>query len=276
MNRSTLLAPLLLILFSHLSLADSRCSERSKTFFKPAKISCSSESLSLSSGPLSSRKIVYQLPLGTPPAEGWPVALIYQGTAFPVEFTRKSTAPFGGIHETRVIKTLLDNGYAVLAPRAPIDLAWLTNSAGPLTTYKLTTDYVFLNNVLNAIEDGVFGPLNPNRQYATGISSGGYNTSRMAVSFPGEFQALAIQSGSYATCLGPLCVVPGNLPEDHPATLFVHGFVDLIVPWWSMDTYYDRLLSQGVHTERHTDMLAGHRWQKQSAGLILDWFNRHP
>lgn len=267
----------LLLIFASTGLhAASRCTETSQRWFSPGKISCSSQTLSLPSSFITSRDIEFELPLGSPPPGGWPVALIYQGTLFPVEFSRDTNAPFGGFYEAKVIKTLLDNGYAVLAPRAPANLAWLTNSAGPLTTYNITTDYVFLNNVLDAIEDGIFGELNPDRQYATGISSGGYNTSRMAVSFRGEFKALVIQSGSYATCLGPVCIVPSDLPNDHPPTFFIQGWIDLIVPWWSMDIYYDRLLSEGVETGRFTKWNAGHKWIPESPSLVLNWFNQHP
>ncbi|MBN7796499.1 extracellular medium-chain-length polyhydroxyalkanoate depolymerase [Parahaliea mediterranea] len=256
--------------------ASSRCSERPKTWFSPGEISCSYRSLTLPSGPLTSREIKYELPTGTPPPAGWPVVLLYQGSIFPVEFTRDTNAPFGGYYEAKTIKTLLDNGYAVLAPRAPLELAWLTNSAGPATVYELTTDYEFLGNVMEHIALGGFGPLDASRKYATGISSGGYNTSRMAVSFPGEFKALVVHSGSYATCLGPACVVPLSLPADHPPTFFIHGFIDTIVPWWSMDNYYDRLLWHGIETGRHTDLGGGHEWLPQSAGLVLNWFNSHP
>lgn len=266
-----------ILLFTSASIqAASRCTETPKRWFFPGKISCTYDTLSLPSSPITSRDILFEVPIGSPPPGGWPVVLIYQGSIFPVEFSRDTRAPFGGFYEAKVIKTLLDNGYAVLAPRAPAELAWLTNSAGPLTTYNLTTDYVFLNNVLDAIEDGIFGELNPNRKYATGISSGGYNTSRMAVSFPGEFKALAIQSGSYATCLGPVCAVPSNLPDDHPPTYFMHGWVDLIVPWWSMDFYYDRLLSESIPTGRYTKWNGGHEWFPESANLVLNWFNAHP
>tara|TARA_R110001592_G_scaffold357416_1_gene660489 strand:- start:45439 stop:46269 length:831 start_codon:yes stop_codon:yes gene_type:complete len=256
--------------------ADSRCTERAKRWFVPGEISCSYRSLELPSSAITSREIKYQLPLGTPPADGWPVVLLYQGSLFPVEFSRNTNEPFGGFYETKTIKTLLDNGYAVLAPRAPAELAWLTNSAGPATIYQITTDYTFLNNVLAHIAAGGFGQLDANRKYATGISSGGYNTSRMAVSFAGEFKALVVHSGSYATCLGPVCAVPFTLPADHPPTYFIHGFADIIVPWWSMDTYYDRLIWQGIETGRHTELLAGHEWLPQSSGLVLNWFNLHP
>ncbi len=256
--------------------ANSRCTEQSGSWFSPAQISCSYQSLSLPSSSITTREVKYQLPLGTPPAGGWPVALVYQGSLFPVEFTRNSNAPFGGYYELKTIKALLDAGYAVIAPRAPLELAWLTNSAGPATNYPVTTDFTFLTNVFEHIAQGGFGPVNPQRKYATGISSGGYNTSRMAVSFPGEFKALVVHSGSYATCLGPACVVPFSLPLDHPPTYFIHGFLDTIVPWWSMDSYYDRLLWRGIETGRYTHISAGHEWLPQSPQLVLNWFNSHP
>lgn len=273
--------PLFILLLSGLlhdtAAADSRCSERKKSLLLPAKVSCSYQSTWIDSGLVGQRKVIYQTPLGSPPAGGWPTVLIYQGSFFPLDnFTYYSNQPFGGFYEGKLVQTLLDNGYAVVAPSAPADLFWQTNIPGLAQAYELSTDYDFLGNVFDAIASGHFGPLNSQRQYATGISSGGYNTSRMAVSFPGKFKALAIQSGSYATCSGPLCVVPDELPADHPPTYFLHGFVDLTVPWWSMDLYYERLLYHGTETARHTEPLGGHEWFAASPGKILAWFNSHP
>ncbi|WP_323845024.1 hypothetical protein [Microbulbifer magnicolonia] len=50
------------------------------------------------------------------------------------------------------------------------------------------------------------------------------------------------------------------MPGNHPPTRFIHGFLDAIVPWWSMDLYYDRLLWEGVETDRVTMALGGHEW----------------
>lgn len=256
--------------------ADSRCSERAKSLLLPAKVSCSFQSTWIDSGLVGQRKVIYQTPLGNPPPGGWPVVLIYQGSFFPLnDFTYYGNYPFGGFYEGKLVQRLLDHGYAVVAPSAPADLFWQTNIPGLAQAYELGTDYDFLGKVLDAIAGGRFGPLNSQRQYATGISSGGYNSSRMAVSFPGRFKALAIQSASYATCSGPLCVVPA-LPADHPPTYFLHGFVDLTVPWWSMDLYYDRLLYQGIETARYTEALGGHEWFAASPGKILAWFDAHP
>lgn len=220
------------------------------------------------------RDVRYQVPEGTPPQGGWPVVLMYQGSFFPVEFSRNQLEPFGGYYEVKVIEKFLNNGFAVIAPDAGVDLFWETNLPGGLLNYELTNDYNYLTNMFNAIRSGKFGPINANKKFATGISSGGYNTSRMAVSFPGEFKALAVQSGSYATCSGPICSVP-DLPNDHPPTYFVHGFLDLVVPWWSMDLYYDKLRAKGIPTDRYTDYTAKHEWVPASADKIYSWFNQY-
>ena len=112
------------------------------------------------------------------------------------------------------------------------------------------------------------------RLYATGISSGGYMTSRMAVSYEGMFRALAIQSASYATCAGPLCVGP-SLPEDHPPTLFLHGTLDATVPQYTMELYYDDLLELGVPTRKVVDPVAGHEWIDSAPAEVLRWFQDH-
>jgi dienelactone hydrolase len=270
---------LLACFFASPSWADSPCSERKKSWFVIGKIACSHKTTWIPSGVVGSRKVIYQTPAGTPPAGGWPVALLYQGSFFALDdFVYYSSSWLGKLYnEGKTIKTLLDNGYAVIAPSAPADLFWHTNIPGLSgSMYPTSTDFSFLTNLFQAIDAGHFGPLNGKRKYATGISSGGYNTSRMAVSFPGQFKALVVHSGSYASCSGPLCTVPSSLPANHPPTFFIHGYTDLIVPWWSMDMYYDRLLQHGIKTGRYTESLGGHEWFDASPGKVLAWFNANP
>lgn len=276
MNIKKILLLILCTSFSINAFAESHCDVKEKRWYRAGEISCSFKSVRIASSSITSREVKYQVPLGEAPYGGWPVAIIYQGTNSPVEFTQKSTALFGVYYEVETIKRLLDNGYAVIAPRAVNDLAWLTNMASVVgdNFYHLTTDYTFLTNVFQGIRDGQFGELNADKKYATGLSSGGYNTSRMAVSFPGEFKALVVHSASYAECLAAACIVP-SLPEDHPPTFFIHGFYDPIVPWFTMDTYFDRLLWQGIETDRHTNYLGGHGWFPESAELVTDWFERY-
>lgn len=100
-------------------------------------------------------------------------------------------------------------------------------------------------------------------------------TSRMAVSYPGRFVALAIMAGSYATCLGPQCNPPDSLPDDHPPTLMLHGGADTTVPIGSARKYETLLLSEGVETRFVENASAGHEWLPSAPGEITAWFEDH-
>ena len=95
-----------------------------------AEITCSSHQLSLLAQ-LVPRDVFYELPLGTPPAKGWPVALFFQGSFVPAAgtFVAKKDDLFGLFNMTLTVKELLDHGYAVLAPNAAVAgrTAWETN-----------------------------------------------------------------------------------------------------------------------------------------------------
>ncbi len=258
-------AGLIAIFLCQSANAGSRCSE---SWYR---ISCSYNVTKVSSTSITKRDVFWQVPLGTAPADGWPVAIMYQGTAAPVEFERTRYETFGLYYEAKTIKRLLDSGYAVLAPRAGANIAWQTNLTGIL--YPLSADYQFLNNLFDAIDSGVFGNLDGGSKFATGISSGGYNTSRMAVTWPHEFKALVVHSGSYATCAATLCLIP-DLDSNHPPTAFVHGLWDPLAPWVAMDLYYDKLRDKGIPTGR-LNVSGGHEWFSGSANYIVNWFNQY-
>jgi pimeloyl-ACP methyl ester carboxylesterase len=221
------------------------------------------------------RDVYWQTPTTAAPAAGYPVVLVYQGSLFAPSLTWAELAPsvpFGGFYQGVLQASLLDHGFTVIAPTAAGGLAWQTNTGAP---YETTTDHVFIGALIEAIKKGEFGPADSTHFYATGISSGGYMTSRMAVSYPGVFRALAIESGSYATCLGPLCNVPATLPPDHPATLFLHGAADATVPLSTAEPYHDKLVAQGVDTELVVDQTAGHQWLSVAPERVTDWFSTH-
>jgi predicted esterase len=99
-------------------------------------------------------------------------------------------------------------------------------------------------------------------------------TSRMAVSYPGVFRALAIQSASYATCLGAACVVP-PLPKDHPPTLLLHGQLDATVPLFTAQLYDEALKQGGFSRELFVDPAAGHEWLAVAPEKVTGWFQSH-
>ncbi len=274
MKLSCFFALLLVTFFSNSTRAEnSRCIEHPASEYDPGTLICSYKTLDLPAKKgEAKREVKYQIPLGETPKGGWPVVVLYQGSYFPVTFQSKADAYFGGYYRTKTIKTLLDNGYAVLAPMALNGVAWQTNVLSPSQKYTNTSDYAFLSNLIKGIEAGTFGPLNHKRKYATGMSSGGYNTSRMAVSFEGEFKALVIDSGSYAYCMGPYCVVP-TLPKSHPPTFFIQGKYDQIVPLWTMEMYLNKLKKTGITADAYVNQTGYHEWFPKSPELTLKWFN---
>lgn len=263
---------LLALLFPLLTWA-SICTEQTDDQGVVNWLHCPRTITKVASGTLTEREVLWQLPSGQAPRKGWPVVLLSQGSWFPIEFSRPRHLPFGGFYEVRLIQTLLDHGYAVIAPRATLQIGWTTNM--PLPNYEWTSDYRILTEIMQKIAKGDFGRLDTKRLYATGISSGGYNTSRLVLTFPGKFKAIAIQSASYATCLGPACVIPDSLPAHHPPTLLLHGGRDLTVPLFTARWFEDKLLANGIEVKTLVNPEVGHGWLPEAPEAILDWFETH-
>jgi poly(3-hydroxyoctanoate) depolymerase len=249
----------------------SRCIET------PDLASCAMVMQALSVSPGVARNVYYQVPLGTPPVNGWSVVILFQGSLFSPALTMEATAaePFGAYYQVVLMKRLLDAGYAVLEPETHLggDTFWDTNVPPWDVAWSGAPDDLFMQSIFVAIQTGVFGPVDSSHRYATGISSGGYMTSRMAVSYPGMFRALAVASGSYATCSGALCTVPTPLPADHPPTLFLHGDADPVVPLSTMELYRDDLLAEGLTASSIIEAGAGHQWIAPAPDAIRMWFD---
>jgi dienelactone hydrolase len=250
----------------------SRCSASA------AQVECTHQTLAIQAK-LVERKVHYELPLGTPPAGGWPTVIYYQGSLVSAEeaFSAKVDATFSAYHLSLAVKSLLDAGFAILAPEAlgGGNIAWETNIPPTKTLWEGSSDDLFVKNIFTAIAEGKFGALDSTRLYATGISSGGYMTSRMAVSYAGKFRSLVINSGSYATC-STLCDIPEQLPGDHPPTLFLGGVDDKLVPLDTMTAYRDKLIAQGRVASLVAHPGAGHEWIPEASTAIRDWFLQHP
>ena len=269
----SLILSLMIFMAAQSASADTLCAQ-TQGWWWTTVITCEHNRVTISVAADDYRDVLYQVPDGDAPEGGWPVVFIYQGSYIPVQFSGRSGQAWGGYHQIRLIRELLDNGFAVIAPEAVDQTFWDTNTARG-RVYEDSADYSYLSMLFDIVSAGGFGHLNAERMYATGISSGGYNTSRMAVSFPGRFRALAIQSGSYATCAGAFCSVPEMMPEDHPPTLFLHGSKDRIVPEWTMTRYLDRLYQAGVPVYVVTDEV-GHEWLESAPDEILNWFLANP
>ena len=247
--------------------AASRCKVTAESVF------CTHNVTPLTAG-TARRDVYWQTPLTPAPPGGYPVVVMYQGSFAGPSLTWATLTPsaaFAGFQQGRLQAMLLDHGFTVIAPSAAVGVAWQTNSGIP---YDASTDKGVIDALLAAIEVGQYGPADKARLYATGISSGGYMTSRMAVSHEGKFRALAVHSGSYATCLGSVCNIP-SLPSDHPPTLILQGAKDNLVPIATAQSYHDKLVASGLESTMVVDPMAGHEWLTVSPERITDWFSTH-
>jgi poly(3-hydroxybutyrate) depolymerase len=228
---------------------------------------------------ITGRPVAYETPVGQAPTGGWPAVVYFQGSLVPGTdaFAAMSTATFGQYDLTLTVAALLADGYVVIAPDASGDgtTYWETNIPPYADSWSGCPDDLMMKALLSAMSSGMFGPVNPARLYAMGISSGGFMTSRMAVSYAGTFRALADHSGSYATC-SDTCVVPTPLPAGHPPTLFLHGDTDEVVPLSAIQPYLDALMAEGYETQLVTDATAGHQWLSEAVQAVPAWFDSHP
>lgn len=240
------------------------------------------------------RPVRWQVPEGTAPSGGWPVAFYYAGTQLTDSahaFARNVDDTRGKIYEPQMIHELLDDPnntgrkYAVMVADPPASSGWLqywhTNTVYP---YSASCDYDFFPDFFGEIKSGKYGSAsqyNMNRRYAYGISSGGYNTSRMAVTFNSGssngdiWKALGIVAASYANCGGSSCYVP-SLPSNHPPTKFWHGTNDSAVPISTMRDYYNKLIDSG-HAAEKNEYPAEHEYTSDviGAGGIKAWFDQY-
>ncbi|HUQ40294.1 MAG TPA: hypothetical protein VM030_09075 [Acidimicrobiales bacterium] len=240
------------------------------------------------------RTVRWQVPDGTPPAGGWPVAFYFAGTQ-PTDtssaFSRNYGEAYGVEYEPQILHELLDDPsgtgkrYAVLVADPPATggwvQAWHTNTVFP---YSASCDNQFFPDFFGEIKSGSYGPAsqyNMNRRYAYGISSGGFNSSRMAVTFnsgtgnANTWKALGIVAASYATCAYTCSSVP-TLPTNHPPTKFWHGTNDGTVLISGMRNYYDKLV-QGGFTTAKVEHTLGHQFTSHDLGTtgIKNWFDRY-
>jgi len=241
-------------------------------------------------GYLVGRPVRWQVPEGTPPAGGWPVAFYYAGTQptdFPHAFDRDYGEAFGLEYEPQIIHELLDDPYgsgkkyAVMVADPPATGGWLqywhTNVVSP---YSASCDYDFFPDFFGEIAGGSYGAAsqyNLSKRYAYGISSGGFNSSRMAVTFNGSsvWKALGIVAASYATCSYSCGSIP-TLPSNHPPTKFWHGQNDTLVPITTMYAYYNKLGQQGLVRQK-LEHPGGHALTVDNlgAGGIKAWFDAY-
>lgn len=231
---------------------------------------------------LQARKVKLLKPDKEAPEGGFPVVLMSHGSLAPHQAYRPQEInvlggsvelPFGGYNEARLVHGLLESGYAVMFLEAELSMVWTTN--GPLVRHlpQLTSDHYFLRKLVQVINNGEIADVNPAMKFALGISSGGYNTSRLAHEFPEEFEAVVIQAAGQMKNLGPIFTATSDVAANHPATLFMHGAMDTIVPINPALEYYNALKAADV--ESYFGIFdGGHAWNDEAPSMIANFFNQ--
>lgn len=255
--------------------ADANGANGSRCTIVADAIACDHQTLTV-----SGRTVAYAVPLGVAPSAGWRSVIYFQGSFVPGDsgFVANKSDTFGRYELTLTIKALLDRGYAVIAPDAANNGSsfWQTNIPPYAQSWPGCADDALMLSLFASISKGDFGPIDSARLYAMGISSGGFMTSRMAVSYAGKFRALANHSASYATCGGQTCSVPTPLPGDHPPMIFLRGAQDTAVSMSIVQPYLDALKAEGHDASFVTDADAGHEWLREGPSAIPSWFDAHP
>jgi poly(3-hydroxyoctanoate) depolymerase len=253
----------------------------SRCLVEAERLHCAHHSKTIWTGiaSLTPRVVHWQIPVGEAPASGWPTAILFQGSLVSAEtfWDAEAGDEFGGFYAGLLTAALLDAGFAVLTPQARLSGsgAWETNIPPFAANWTASGDHRYMLDIFAAIDDGSFGALDRDSLYAAGISSGGYMTSRMDLAYRDRFDALAIQSGSWATCAGPICAVPTPIDSGHRPTLFLHGEDDVLVPLETMLDYHEALLAAGVQTVAIIEPGVGHAWLDAAPDEIVTWFQSH-
>ena len=229
-------------------------------------------------GLLEPREVHWQLPLGTPPSDGWPVVLLFQGSFLKAEaaWSAEGDDILGTWNRTMTVVKLLEAGYAVLTPETHLQGStfWDTNIAPYNQAWELAPDHRLMLAIINGLASDVFGAVDDGRLYTAGFSSGGYMASRVALTYTGV-QAAAVHSASYMTCAASACFVPA-LPVTHPPTLFLHGTADIVVPVWTSQVYADKLAELDIPMKQVLEDGLGHVWLSTAPNQIVSWFQAHP
>jgi poly(3-hydroxybutyrate) depolymerase len=135
---------------------------------------------------IAGRTVAYAVPVGDAPAAGWPAVVFFQGSfvAGDSAFAATQSDTFGRYQLTLTIKALLNRGYVVVAPDASGGGNGFSQTNIPpyATSWPGCADDMLMQAFLASIASGAFGHVDTTHRYAMGISSGGFMTSRMAVS----------------------------------------------------------------------------------------------
>lgn len=182
-----------------------------------------------------------------------------------------------GNGQAAFVKKAINEEYAIIAPDS---VSPLCKDIKQWDYREESSDLIFFDEIFNWI--WFRNDLDSERIYVTGISIGGFMTSRLAEHYGQNINAIAVNSGGNADniYLSPnnLCYIEYNFDEtpikdDHPRTLLIHGINDSIIPYETSVAYYSSLRKSGTGVKLILEKGGEHNWYAKYNDLILEWFD---
>lgn len=230
------------------------------------------------------RVFYYAVPSAPPRAGGYPVVLCFHGGdgsgRMWVDYTGIGLSGFGNL--------ALASGYFVVAPDAGIS----DDPSGSYSdvkkrwdTSQASGDVPYIISVLEWLGSSGY-PVNMNRVFGVGISSGGAMISRLCQGTPWMFRRAAIVASinpNYGYIPATQVVSPA-----HPSVMFVQGDADPLTPWARAQDYYNALTFLNAYltvAAAGSDPTArvfitvsggGHTWFRDYNDDIITWFENAP
>jgi len=229
---------------------------------------------------LDDRYFLWSLPQEVSSQEGYPVLFLFHGAA------QHPFSWFIGLNtwskaQTSFTRLALNLGFIVIAPSSlrpiqPGPRAWdvFTKNISESKDLQLVENMLTWLGTMNT-------PIDWERIYCAGFSSGGFMTSHIAHFFGDRFAGVIIHSGANAESItltdnGPVfnCTMPYEFPVNHSPTLIVHGGADGFVPPECGTHYYNELIRCGFDATLLFDPSEGHIWLSEYNEDILSWIER--
>lgn len=170
----------------------------------------------------------------------------------------------------------LKQGFLVIAPDS---ISPYCKSAKQWDYTTRSIDFSFIESIFSWAEDS----LGAEKIYIIGISSGGFMTERLAITYPKTINAVVIHSaGSPDNAIletSGVCGVKFNtntlsIPTTHPPTYLLHGQTDRIVDYEIGRNLYTGLVASGIKTEMYTKPMGRHQWFSEQNRTILEWLKK--
>ena len=227
---------------------------------------------------LNNRILFWKQPESLVPDNGYPVLVLFHG-AFQHAFSW-----FIGLNQWSKSQTIftekaLEEGFLIIAaeslkPIRPGPRAWDIFNNG-----SDSIDFSYIKNMIEWLEN-IDLPVDINRLYCAGFSSGAFMCSYIGYYFSDYFNAVAVHSGANSESIsltnrGPYFDLNAsyNFSSSFPQTLIIHGGNDNFVPVQCAENFYSDLQRNDIPSKLLISQDEGHIWISQYDYDILEWFN---